>query len=201
MKKNVCFVSRMMLLVAVLTGCITNIDQSNVNRIYGVWNPKNSMAGYRNARNELGLFKATYDSLSILQTIHKMTEEKNTRENNENVFRVRKEEIGVIHDIGQDVRIVGITGKYPDITIKFQRIESLLDEKKEYYNTRIDGELIIHFNNENEIWFELKKFNLNKNNPRYEIIMKGLKTFIKFGKENVYVRAEKLVRPIIPDAP
>lgn len=176
-----------------LIGCCIKTNYIDRIPIYGVWIPQNSKSGYMNAYTEYGLFKATYDSISIFPT-------KQKEKFIEDEFSI-KDEIGIIHDLGNDLRIVKIAGKYPKYNIKFKKMVSLLNGNNEYYTAWIDGDLYINFNNYNEIWFELVRFELDKNNIRYHEIMKDFERFIKFGKESLYIRAEKLEKPIIPDAP
>ena len=155
--------------------------------IYGIWNPP-GYPDYHNVYSKYGVFVGNVSSLDIWP-----------KEPNEKC--IIPGEIGIIYDIGNDIRIVGIEGKYPAYRIKFKIFdgeESLLNQKCEHYdhNAWIGGELIIHFFNKDEIWFEFVKLDLPKDNVRYKEIMRGLEVFIKFGKNNVYERAEKIDKPI-----
>lgn len=162
------------------------LNEEDILPIYGVWNPINTKAGFTNEYTKNGIFKRAYDALIIEK------EEKKPK-------GMVEGEIGIIYDIGDDVRIIGIDGNYPKYRIKFKHRVSLLNDKKEYYEAWITGELNINFKSRDEMIIELVKIDLDKDNERYENVIKYLKMLLKPGI--VYKRAEKLDKPITPDAP
>jgi len=169
------FVLKIFICIQLLTFC--NIKQSKIQLLpfYGAWNYINDNSNYSSANTEMGVYITKCSSIFILPTKGKK--------------HALKEEFGMIHDIGWDLRIISITGNYPEYTIRFKYRTELQIINENFNETWANGELNIHFNNENEIWFELIKCdNLDKSSE----IPKQLK-FINYGPYNIYVRAEKLI--------
>ena len=148
--------------------------------LWGVWIPvkKETTFQYMNANTSIGLFKGTYNSIYILPD------------------KIDNEGYGIIHDLGNDLRITYLDEKYPIWILKVKHsIRVGTDKRGNEIRKWITGEIIVHFVNENEIWFE------NNLSPELSNIIKKRANWILFGQENTYWRAERLTKPIIPAAP
>jgi hypothetical protein len=169
------------IITIIFTGCTNELKEKNTELLpfYGVWNPLNTKSGYTNEYTEFGLYKAAYDSINILPSKGKKV----------------KNEIAIVHDIAWDIRIIKIEGDYPKYTIKFMYDVDIDRGGGNYESKWYSGEMIIHFKNRDEIWFELTELDSYSKEKEYP------KKLIKFGPKNIYRRAEKLDKPIIPDAP
>lgn len=95
-----------------------------------------------------------------------------------------------INDLGYHVSITEIKGDYPLYELHVEcglKTESgyndLNENEKPEWHSGIIG---IHFLNENQIWFE------NKLGDEFTKRIKGMRFSMRFGKENVYYRSERI---------
>jgi hypothetical protein len=189
----------MIIIIVSLIGCITsdtkakegeigkdNLNESKMNKkdgsmIFWIWIPCKTKSGYYSVDTKWGIMKITYDSLHIVP--------EQPKDKNDNTM-------GIIHNLADDVSITNIKGSYPNYIVSIKNYAQFgkVDDKGNIKLTKkwIYGEIIIHFINENEIWFESKldeEFN------------KRVSYLIKFGPEHTYKKAEVLKKHIKSDAP
>lgn len=135
--------------------------------IYGSWILKNSL-NKKNVGNNMPIGNS-YECILISHTYKKK------KINNE---------LAKIQNIAWDIRIIEIIGKFPEYKLKFKYNESeTIDNEGNIIADWLDGEMIMHFINEDEVWFELVYVQRGERNKTW--IFDDL---IKYGKDNVYKR-------------
>ncbi|MGB4268245.1 MAG: hypothetical protein WBK20_03590 [Spirochaetota bacterium] len=158
---------------------VVNIQKNNEGKIFWVWIPSNTKSGYLSVDTKWGILKVTYDSLYII-------DEPSGKDDS----------IGKIHNLADDVLIASIEGEYPDYTLFIKMYAQYVDiddeGKIKSGNKWIHGEVVVHFLNDNEIWFENKLDKEFSNRVSY---------LLKFGPKNIYKRAIVLQEHIKKDLP
>lgn len=151
----------------------TTYQNKSINLIYDEWILVDSYVTYIKVIKKYGMVDGTYDSIKIYPS-----------------DRLKKisDEIAVLHDIAWEVSIIDIVGEYLDYKMKFKySVDVVINDKGEFTAKWYKGEMYMHFNNNDEVWFELIKMESNNSN-------KGTypRKFIKYGKSNIYKRAKVL---------
>jgi len=169
---------RKLTLCIIMVMCVVGIsctnykgkDTNNKLPIYGQWKNVKAYEDFIKMIEKYGQLDPTYEFIVIEPSLKS---------------KKIKEEIAFLHDIGEDFSITEITGEYPKYKIKFKYVVYYYKEDGDDsdYSKWYDGEMYIHFNNYDEIWFELIKLDKpEKNKLAYPLRM------IRWGKENIYRR-------------
>ena len=157
-----------------------------------LWQGSSAMVGFKGAKRSTA-YAATKAAMDVAEKVIKKYGMVDGTYDSIKIYpsdRLKKisDEIAVLHDIAWEVSIIDIVGEYPDYKMKFKySVDVVINDKVEFTAKWYKGEMYMHFNNNDEVWFELIKMESNNSN-------KGTypRKFIKYGKSNIYKRAKVL---------
>lgn len=145
------------------------------NLIYDEWILEKSYQNYLEMVEKYGAIEGNYDFVVIKPS---------------KKFKKINNEIAYLYNVNMqwDIRIIDIICKFPKYRIKFKYNETeTIDSKGNFIAEWLDGEIDMHFNSEDEVWFELVYFEKGKEKEPSDLY-----NIIKYGKDNIYKRKKIL---------